>query len=165
MRDVGNQLHTTHKSSTGRIYYRFHPDFGTEVTILFRYRPIAGNNVRIRLPEGCEVGIPEWMLDEQACLNLFEVDRPVISIRALTHLGRLLDAQPIVRGSQTGVGRAILPSNDTSEQGKTTTTVRAGRSGSRASSRRERALQRAPESDAARSAPEGSIDRKRGRNK
>jgi hypothetical protein len=93
------------------------------------------------------------------------VDRPAISIAALTHLRRLLDAQPVLRSAQTELARAILPSNDSPAKGKTTATVRAGRPGSRRSSRRERTLHRAPESDTARSAPRRGTNGKWGRKK
>src|SRR5712691_7858666 len=96
-RDAGNHSHTAHKSPSARIYYRFHPDFGKEVTIIRRFRIMAGNNVQIRLPDGTQLALPEWMLDEQACHDVRESDRPNIAVSALTHLRRLLNAQPLLQ--------------------------------------------------------------------
>jgi hypothetical protein len=109
-RGAGNHTHTAHKSPLAKIYYRFHPDFGKEVTIIRRFHIMAGNNVQIRLPDGTQLAVPDWMLDEQACQDVRECDRPCITIPALTHLRRLLSAQPLLRRVRgTVVEGTLLP--------------------------------------------------------
>jgi len=44
---------------------------------------MAGNNVQIRLPDGADVALPEWMLDEQACQDIQERDHPCVAVQAL----------------------------------------------------------------------------------
>jgi hypothetical protein len=126
---VEDHLHTTHNSSSGRIHYRFHPDFGKEVVIVRRFKDLAGNNIQIQLPDSTRLELPDWMLDEHACQDVNERDCPCIAISALNHLSRLLNAQPLlqrVRGS-------ILPARNANAEIQTATThsVSAGGDGTK----------------------------------
>ena len=125
-----NHLHTTHKSS-GQIYYRFHPDFGKEVVIVRRFKDLAGNNIQIQLPDSTRLELPDWMLDEHACQDIQERERPCLAISALNHLSRVLNAQPLlqrVRGS-------ILPARNANAEIQTTTTDSVSAGGDRTKSR------------------------------
>src|SRR5713226_7425288 len=82
---------------------------------------MAGNNVQIRLPDGTQLALPEWMLDEQACHDVRESDRPNIAVSALTHLRRLLSAQPLLQRARGTVVVGTLPPQDTHAQTQTTT--------------------------------------------
>ncbi len=126
---VGNHIHTAQSSLSAKIYYRFHPDFGKEVTIVRRFRIMAGNNVQIRLPDGSQLALPEWMLDEQACQEIHERDHPCIAVSALNHLRRLLSAQRLLQRARGSVMGSILPQQGAHEQIQTTAkhSVSAGR--------------------------------------
>jgi hypothetical protein len=117
----GNHSHTAHKSPSAKIYYRFHPDFGKEVTIIRRFHILAGNNIQIRLPDGTQLALPDWMLDEQACQDVRESDGPCIAIPALTHLRRLLTAQPLLQRARGTVVVGHLPPEDAHAKNQTTT--------------------------------------------
>lgn len=83
---------------------------------------MAGNNIQIRLPDGSQLALPEWMLDEQACQEIHERDRPCIAISALNHLRRLLSAQPLLQRARGSAVGSILPQQGTHEQIQTTAT-------------------------------------------
>jgi hypothetical protein len=156
-----NHLHTTHKSSSGQIYYKFHPDFGKEVVIVRRFKDMAGNNIQIQLPDSTRLELPDWMLDEHACLDIQERDRPCIAIAALNHLRRVLTAQPLlqrVRGS-------ILPAQDANAKNQTATTnsVSAGGDGTKSFAGSEDKEYRVTQPDASRSNPEKAANKKGGR--
>jgi hypothetical protein len=156
-----NHLYTTHKSSSGQIHYRFHPDFGKEVVIVRRFKDLAGNNIQIQLPDGTRLELPDWMLDEHACHDIQERDRPCIAISALNHLRRVLTAQPLlerVRGS-------ILPARDANAEIETTTThsVSAGGDGTKSPAGSEDKEYRATQPDASRSNPKKAGKKRGGR--
>jgi hypothetical protein len=106
---IGKRIHTAHKSTSATIWYRHHPDYGKEVRILRCLKKIAGNNINVLLPDGEQIGIPDWMLDEQICGEIRDLPRPCISILALTHLHRLLDAQPLLQSMQSSGPARNLP--------------------------------------------------------
>jgi hypothetical protein len=56
--------------------------------------------VIVRLPEGAQVALPEWMLNSQACDRLSQEEKPRIAIDALLELHRLIDAQHIEDATQ-----------------------------------------------------------------
>lgn len=84
---------------------------------------MAGNNVQIRLPDSTQLALPEWMLDEQACQDVHESERPCIAIPALTHLRRLLSAQPLLQRARGIVVEGTLPPQDAHAHIETTTTT------------------------------------------
>lgn len=92
---------------------------------------MAGNNVQIRLPDGAQLALPEWMLDEQACQDIRESDSPCIAIPALTHLRRLLSAQPLLQRARGTVVVGTLPPQDAHAQTQTTTSASVSNGGTR----------------------------------
>jgi hypothetical protein len=48
----------------------------------------------VRLPDGLDVAVPEWMLNPGECCALTEEEAPRISIEALLELRMLIDSQP-----------------------------------------------------------------------
>jgi hypothetical protein len=92
---------------------------------------MAGNNVEIQLPDGVQLALPEWMLDEQACQEIEKRERPCIAISALKHLRRLLNAQPLLQRACGSTPWSILPQQEKHEQIQATATdsVSGGRSG------------------------------------
>ena len=48
----------------------------------------------VRLPDGPQVAIPEWMLDSEACERLTIEAKPRISLGSLLDLRLLIDIQP-----------------------------------------------------------------------
>ena len=86
---------TTHNLHTTKIYYRFHPSYGVEVEVVRHLRRTESAVVIVRLPEGAQVALPEWMLNSQACDRLSQEEKPRIAIDALLELHRLINAQHI----------------------------------------------------------------------
>jgi hypothetical protein len=91
---------TTHNLHTTKIYYRFHPSYGVEVEVVRHLRRTESAVVIVRLPEGAQVALPEWMLNSQACDRLSQEEKPRIAIDALLELHRLIDAQHIEDATQ-----------------------------------------------------------------
>jgi hypothetical protein len=52
------------------------------------------HQVQVALPNGGQLLVPEWMLDEDLCRGMGIVERPTLAITALLSLGALIDAQP-----------------------------------------------------------------------
>jgi hypothetical protein len=50
--------------------------------------------VGVRLPDGLQLAIPEWMLDQELSERMTNEVTPRIAIDALVELRRLIDAQP-----------------------------------------------------------------------
>jgi len=50
--------------------------------------------VIVRLPDGPQLAIPEWMLDSEACERLTIEAKPRISLSSLLDLRLLIDTQP-----------------------------------------------------------------------
>ena len=48
----------------------------------------------MRLPDGAQLAIPEWMLDSEACERLTMETKPRISLGSLLVLRKLIDTQP-----------------------------------------------------------------------
>jgi hypothetical protein len=92
---------------------------------------MAGNNIQIRLPDGAQLALPEWMLDEQACQDIRESDSSYIAIPALTHLRRLLSAQPLLQRAHGNVVGGSLPPQDAHAQNQTATTSPVSTGGTR----------------------------------
>jgi hypothetical protein len=56
----------------------------------------------VRLPDGLQLAVPEWMLSQQACQHLTDQMEPLIAIDALEELRRLVDSQTLT--SDRGAG-------------------------------------------------------------
>jgi hypothetical protein len=57
--------------------------------------------VVVRLPDGAQVAIPEWMLDSEACERLTIEAKPRISLGSLLDLRLLIDTQPSLTADPT----------------------------------------------------------------
>lgn len=90
---------------------------------------MAGNNVQVRLPDGVQLALPEWMLDEQACQDIRESNSRCIAIDDVVHLRRLLSAQPLLQRARAAVMvETISPENtDAPDQTTTTSSASTGR--------------------------------------
>jgi len=87
--------HTAHDSQVTKIYYRCHPFYGVEVEVVRQLRKLDSEILIIRLPEGAQVAIPDWMLSPQVCDRFTNEAEPRISIDALFDLRRLIDAHDL----------------------------------------------------------------------
>ena len=85
---------TAHVSLT--IYYPHHPQFGQAVTIVRRvsFSGQPRHQVQLLLPNGDQLVVPEWMLDEEHCRGMSVVEQPLVALSALLTLRSLIDAQP-----------------------------------------------------------------------
>jgi hypothetical protein len=90
---VGRPPRTTHDSYSAKIYYRFHPFYGTEVEVIRHLRRSEPAILILKLPGGAQLAVPEWMLLPQVCDRLVIETEPRISIDALIDLRALVDAQ------------------------------------------------------------------------
>ena len=58
-------------------------------------RRIGSAILIVRLPDGLQLAIPEWMLNPQACQHLTDQVEPRIAVEALEELRRLIDTQSL----------------------------------------------------------------------
>ena len=72
---------TAHSLYPAKICYRYHPCHGVEVERI-RYLRRGGDApiVIVRLPDGLQLAIPEWMLSSDICERLQTEARPRISL-------------------------------------------------------------------------------------
>jgi hypothetical protein len=83
-----------HNFVTAKICYRYHPRYGAEVELVRYLRRGSTAVVIVRLPDGPQLAIPEWMLDSEACERLKTEAKPRISLGSLLDLRKLIDSQP-----------------------------------------------------------------------
>lgn len=50
----------------------------------------------MRLPDGSQLAVPEWMLSPQACERLSDEAEARVAIGALVELRQLIDSQPLI---------------------------------------------------------------------
>ena len=93
----GIQSHTAHILGSQRIFYRYHPLHGREVTVLRRRDGFGSAEVLIRLSDQSICALPAWMLDEVfCCQELQDQASPRIGVAGLRGLRALLDqVQPL----------------------------------------------------------------------
>jgi hypothetical protein len=48
----------------------------------------------VAFPNGGQLLVPEWMIDEELCRGVEMVERPTLTISALLALRELVDSQP-----------------------------------------------------------------------
>jgi hypothetical protein len=65
--------------------------------------------VVVKLPEGLQLALPEWMLSPLVCEQLKEEVEPRIAIAALQELRHLIDIQPLLTSVGESRGRAESP--------------------------------------------------------
>ena len=86
---------TAHDSHLSKICYRHHPCYGVEVEIVRFLRRTSPAVLVVKLPDGLQLAVPEWMLSPLVCEQLKEEAEPRITIAALQELHELIDIQPI----------------------------------------------------------------------
>jgi len=130
---------TAHSLYPAKICYRYHPCHGAEVERI-RYLRQGGDApiVIVRLPDGRQLAIPEWMLSPEICERLRTEARPRISLDALIELRTLIAAQhSMVAGDRHGCAESSAGGQDAQPR-------EAGRAAAQASLRRRRALDNIP---------------------
>ena len=126
---------TAHSLYPAKICYHYHPCHGVEVEPI-RYLRRGGDApiVIVRLPDGLQLAIPEWMLSSEICERLRTEARPRISLDALIELRTLTDAQhSMVAGDRRGCAESSAGGQDAQPR-------EPGRTSAQASLRRRRAL-------------------------
>ncbi len=93
--------HVAHNFVSAKICYRYHPRYRAEVELVRYLRRGSAAIVVVRLPDGPEVAIPEWMLDSEACERLTIETKPRISLGSLLDLRLLIDTQPSLTADPT----------------------------------------------------------------
>jgi hypothetical protein len=93
--------HGAHNFGSAKICYRYHPRYGAEVELVRYLRRGSAAVVVVRLPDGPQVAIPEWMLDSEACERLTIEAKPRISLGSLLDLRLLIDTQPSATADPT----------------------------------------------------------------
>jgi hypothetical protein len=73
--------------------YNGHPHYGQTVTLGRRCSSFGRSQVQVAFPDGRQLLVPEWMLDEDLCRGVEVAERPRLAISALLALRELLDAQ------------------------------------------------------------------------
>ena len=105
---------TAHSLYPAKICYHYHPCHGVEVEPI-RYLRRGGDApiVIVRLPDGLQLAIPEWMLSSEICERLRTEARPRISLDALIELRTLTDAQhSMVAGDRRGCAESSAGGQD-----------------------------------------------------
>ena len=105
---------TAHSLYPAKICYRYHPCHGVDVELI-RYLRRGGDApiVIVRLPDGLQLAIPEWMLSPEICERLRTEAGPRISLDALIELRTLIDAQlSMVAGDRRGCAESSAGGQD-----------------------------------------------------
>jgi len=88
------RFRTAHGLYSGKICYRYHPRHGVEVELIRYLRRGDAPIVIVKLPDGLQLAVPEWMLRAETCELLRTEAKPRVSLGALIELRELIDAQP-----------------------------------------------------------------------
>jgi hypothetical protein len=91
--DAAKHSHTTHVLSNAKIHYPHHPHCGHAVTLVRKCFSFGRHQVQVAFPNGDQLLIPEWMLDEDLCRGMEVVESPTLALSALVALRGLVDAQ------------------------------------------------------------------------
>jgi hypothetical protein len=59
-------------------------------------RRISSAILIVRLPDGSQLAVPEWMLNPLSCERLIDEAEPRVAISALVELRQLIDSQPLI---------------------------------------------------------------------
>jgi len=82
-----------HDLYSGKICYRYHPRYGLAVQLIRYLRRGIAAVVIVRLPDGSQVAVPEWMLKPEVCEGLIVEAKPRISLSALVDVCKLTRTQ------------------------------------------------------------------------
>lgn len=92
-----------------KICYRHHPFYGTEVEVVRYLRRANSAILIVKLPDGLQIAVPEWMLSPLVCEQLKEEAESRIAIAALQELRQLIDIQPLFTSARELRCRAESP--------------------------------------------------------
>jgi hypothetical protein len=96
-----------------RFWYKYHPLYGREVPVVRKFSTGRARGWVIDLGDDTTLGVPDWMLDDQACAEVVDSAAPRISLDGLRQLRQLLDSQQQI-GEKVSVRSPAQP-----EQGAT----------------------------------------------
>lgn len=92
--------HTARQLGCVRIAYQFHPFFHQSVSIVRRTRHrgvrevmvcVEGDQSDSQGTSELRIVVPEWMLDEVACMRMQVREKPQIQLQAILQLRSLVD--------------------------------------------------------------------------
>src|SRR5207248_7524146 len=109
---------TAHDLYSAKICYRYHPRYGVRVELVRYLRSGSAAVVIVRLPDGLQLAVPEWMLRPEACELLRTEAKPCISAGALLELQGLINAQSSTLGCRnTGCAESATGGQDAQQRG------------------------------------------------
>lgn len=79
-----------------KIEYRHHPHFGAEVRVVRTLRHFRDELDTVEFTDGRRLGVPQWMLDPEACRRLSQTSKPRIAIIALLRLIKIYEAHHLI---------------------------------------------------------------------
>ena len=112
------RFRNAHDSCSAKICYRYHPQHGVEVELVRYLRPDTAAVLIVRLPDGSQLAIAEWMLSPEICEQLPLEPEPRIKLSALVDLRRLIDSQSQTTPSPTSCGQSARGGQDDAQQPK-----------------------------------------------
>lgn len=88
---VSRPSHTAHQLVRSRVFYKFHPFFDCEVSVIRRLR--SGDEAFIVQIDNSDlrIAVPAWMLDQAHCQSLVLKNRPCVELNALRQLREIVD--------------------------------------------------------------------------
>ena len=84
-------LHSAHQFAPARVFYKFHPFFDHEVSVIRTLRS-GGKSVIVQVGDSdLKIAVPAWMLDQAHCQPLALKDKACIDLDALLQLREIVD--------------------------------------------------------------------------
>jgi hypothetical protein len=122
---------------SAKICYRYHPRHGVAVQLVRYLRRGSAAVVIVRLPDGLQLAIPEWMLKPEDCEELKIEVKPCISVSAL------LDVCKLIRARASGVADSSQSCAESPTGGRDAQQGESSHTPAQVSLRRRRALDEA----------------------
>jgi hypothetical protein len=121
--DAEKQQHTAHISTSARIYYPHHPHFGETVQLIRTTSTFGPDQVQVLLPNGNQLVVPLWMLNQERCGSMQIVAQSVIAVDALFALRDLLRSQQRLAEEKLSSSGKCLPGGGSIEAKQTRGTL------------------------------------------
>jgi hypothetical protein len=85
--------HTAHQLGSARIFYRFHPFFCREVSVIRRLRADDSAVIVQVADSELKISVPGWMLERSFCDHLVLEAAARVDVNALRQLREIVDLQ------------------------------------------------------------------------
>lgn len=131
-----------HDLYSGKICYRYHPHYDSAVQVIRYLRRGSAAVVIVRLLDGSQLAVPEWMLKPEVCEGLRAEAKPRVSVSALLEIRNLTRTQDSAVAEDSDVRAESATGGRDARQGE------SGGTAMQALLRRQRALGGAARSSA-----------------